>query len=145
MSKIREQLESTPYHGLKAKFEELGILEFWGSGVKKVDLVNRAARVLEKIESDDSLSLENLSEIKKILAKEDEEIAEKESLGKDYEHKKAVEAIVANKKHWTIESMQKRIKSYGNVFSQHRGTPKGEECLNKQLALQEAFEIIFKK
>ena len=52
MSNLKQELEETNYNDLKKKFTELGIESAYTAGKKKVDLINIAIDVLDKLKVD---------------------------------------------------------------------------------------------
>ena len=148
MSNLRNELEATNYHQLKDKYQELGISDAFVSGSKKVDLINTAIEVLDKLKegstSDPILPLTN--EEAKVLEAIEEINADKVIKAKfeksDFD--KEVEEVVSKEELWTLQSIEKRIRVLGNIFLQHRGTSKGDHSLHKQLVLIAAKEIMYK-
>lgn len=134
MSELRAELEATQYQKLKNKFEDLGIPQVWKSGTKKVVMIESALNILENISND-----ETVEEVIEKMEVEKKEIEIKNITA----FEKSVLDVIANKEFWTKESMEKRMNVYGNIFNQHRGTPKGDEVLLKQEVLQEVIKRIY--
>ena len=138
MSKLRNELEALRYMDLKDKFIELGIGEVFKGGVKKVVLIETAISTLENMETGKT--------VKEVIAKvaiEEKIIKEEIEIKNITAFEKSVLDVIANKEFWTKESMEKRMNVYGNIFNQHRGTPKGDEVLLKQEVLQEVIKRIY--
>tara|TARA_R110002167_G_scaffold80348_2_gene220910 strand:- start:184 stop:594 length:411 start_codon:yes stop_codon:yes gene_type:complete len=136
MSNLRNELEATNYHQLKDKYQELGISDAFVNGSKKVDLINTAIEVLSKIKESEVNPIEAVD----ILQQEkiEDEVMVKSSFDKE------VEEVVSKEELWTLQSIEKRIRVLGNIFLQHRGNPKGNHSLHKQLVLIAAKEIMYK-
>lgn len=135
---IRQELEAVQYQKLKAKFEEMGIAEVWKSGTKKVVMINNALDILDRVTEDNTTEeiIEEIALEKEKASKTRVEVAQSE-------REKAISNIVSNKHLWTKESMERKIKIYGNIFLQHKLTIKGKEALERQEVLKEAIKIIF--
>jgi len=139
---IEQKLQATQYQKLKEAFTELGIPQVWKSGTKKAVMIESAMELLSKMDKEDILVVEDAIE----LIKEEKEFVAKAEIKKEKsDFEIAVAKIVDQKNLWTKESMEKRIKVYGNIFIQQRGTEKGAEAILKQEALMAAFALIFKK
>ncbi len=142
MSKLRQELEATNYNNLKKKFTELGIESAFVAGTKKVELINIAIDVIDKLKSD---SEDQEPDTDKVLqAIEDvagDKAIEAEAAKTDFE--KEVEALVAKKKFYTKESLAKRQSQLFNVFLQNNGSDKGTEAFDKSEVFKAAGKIMF--
>ena len=137
MSVIRKELEDTRYTDLKDKFKELGIPEVFKPGIKKVDLVDSAVELLEKKET----LKQDVSVADIVIEVEKDKVIANEVKEDKLSHE--VSKIVANKEHWTKESIEKRITILNNSFIQHRGSAKGVDALRRREILIEAAKIMF--
>jgi hypothetical protein len=137
MSVIRKELEETRYTDLKDKFKELGIPEVFKPGIKKVDLVDSAVELLEKKET----LKQDVSVAEVIIEVEKDKVIKNEVKEDKQSHE--VSKVVANKEHWTKESIDKRITILNNSFIQHRGTEKGVDALRRRDILASASKIMF--
>lgn len=70
---IREMLESTEYHELKAKFEELGVGDVFHGGTKKKTLIDKAIEALELKEEQDQDPEEDLEQEQEFIDTESEQ------------------------------------------------------------------------
>lgn len=135
---LKQELEAVQYQKLKVKFAELGIPQVWKSGTKKVVMIENALEILERVNEDTTTE----EVIEEIALEREQASKTRVELAKS-EREKAVAHVVANKHLWTKESMERKIKIYGNVFLQHKLTSKGKEALERQEVLQEAIKILF--
>tara|TARA_R110002167_G_scaffold168010_1_gene365640 strand:+ start:732 stop:1181 length:450 start_codon:yes stop_codon:yes gene_type:complete len=149
MSNLKQELEETNYNDLKKKFTELGIESAYTAGKKKVDLINIAIDVLDKLKVDsipvvasEIVTADVDPVLEAIKEVEEDKAIEAESEKSDFD--KAVEAIVSKKEFYTKESIDKKIFQLHNVFLQNRGTVKGTECQEREEILKAASLIMFK-
>jgi len=135
---LKQELEAVQYQKLKVKFAELGIPQVWKSGTKKVVMIENALEILERVNEDTTTEeiIEEIAQEKELASKTRLEVAQTN-------REKAIAHVIANKQLWTKESMERKIKIYGNIFLQHKLTIKGKEALERQEVLQEAIKILF--
>tara|TARA_B110000977_G_scaffold143780_1_gene182558 strand:+ start:70 stop:480 length:411 start_codon:yes stop_codon:yes gene_type:complete len=136
MSNLKSELGLVKYGELKNKFEELGIPSVWKQGKKKVDMINEAIEILSTM--DDSKVEDSKEAIEIIVEKTSKELDEKE-----IKFNSDVEAVVAKKKFYTIDSASKKARQYNNIFLQHRGSAKGIEALYNHDVIVEAIKRMF--
>ena len=136
MSDLKKDLGLVKYGELKDKFAELGIPSVWKQGKKKVDMINEAVELLSTMETS---QVENVQEAIEIV----EEKTSKKLDEKEIKFENDVEAVVAKKKFYTLESASKKANQYHNIFLQHRGMPKGIEALYSHDVMREAIKRMF--
>ena len=135
---LKQELEAVQYQKLKVKFAELGIPQVWKSGTKKAVMIDSALEILDRVNEDTTTE-----EIIEEIALEKEQASKTRVEVAQSEREKAIAHVVSNKNLWTKETMERKIKIYGNIFLQHKLTIKGKEALERQAVLQEAIKIIF--